>query len=51
MEEVRPVVIEKYVFEYRDTSKFLSFFGFFGLSRIRRNVQDPLFFYLTVLFM
>ena len=45
MEEVEPIVMGKYEFEYRDISKLLPFFGLFALSRFQRKDQDPQFFH------
>ena len=37
MEQVKPIVMEKWNFKYRDMSKLLSFFGYFGLWELRRK--------------
>ena len=35
MKEIKPVVTEKYGFQYRDNPKLLGLFGIFGLSKLR----------------
>ena len=46
MEEVKPTVMQKSQFGFRDTSTLSSFLGFFGLSGFRRKDQDPPFFFV-----
>ena len=41
MEEAKPLVMEKYDIEYRDTSRAITFYHPFGISRLRRTDQDP----------
>ena len=43
-ENVKPIVFEKWDFEYRDISKLTSHFCLFGLSGFQRKDQDALFF-------
>ena len=44
IEEVKSIVIEEYEAENWDVSKRISFVGHFGLSKFRKNDQNPWFF-------
>ena len=40
MNEIKPVEIDKYEFEYRPLSIILTFWDFFGVSRFRKKQRD-----------
>ena len=43
MEEVKPILLEKREFQYRDLSNLKTFCAIFRPSKLRRKLQDPSF--------